>query len=193
MLRLTNLFIILFLLSGVNSFSFAQNEDFQDEQMKLWMDYMTPGPMHQMMAKSVGEWKTINKYWMDPTSEPMVTEGTATIEMILGGRYQFAKHTGMVMGMPMEGMSLTGYDNTSGEFTSIWIDNLGTGTAVAKGKYDEATGLLNMNGSMVDPMTKGEMQFTQVLKVLDDNHQVFEMYMNYNGQEFKSLEIEFIR
>jgi hypothetical protein len=93
----------------------------------------------------------------------------------------------------MEGMSLTGYDNASGEFTSIWIDNLGTGTAVAKGKYDEATGLLTMNGTMVDPMTKGEMQFTQVLKVLDDNHQVFEMYMNYNGQEFKSLEIEFIR
>jgi hypothetical protein len=53
--------------------------------MKLWMDYMTPGPMHQMMAKSVGEWKTINKYWIDPAAEPMVTEGTATSETYRNG------------------------------------------------------------------------------------------------------------
>jgi hypothetical protein len=193
MFKLTKYFLVCCFVIGFHTTLFSQTEEEQAEQMQIWMDYMTPGQIHEMMAKSVGEWKTINKYWMDPSAEPMVTEGTATIEMILGGRYQSAKHTGMVMGMPMEGISLTGYDNASGEFTSIWIDNLGTGTAVAKGKYDEATGLLTMSGSMVDPMTKGETQFKQVLKVLDDNHQVFEMYMIYNGEEVKSLEIEFIR
>lgn len=193
MFKLTKYFLTLFMLISFNSLSFGQNEDASAEQMQIWMDYMTPGPMHELMAKSVGEWKTINRYWMDPATEPMVTEGTATIEMILGGRYQSAKHTGTVMGMPMEGMNLTGYDNASGEFTSIWIDNLGTGTAVAKGKYDERTGELKMGGSMVDPMTKGEMQFREVTKILNENHHIFEMYMIYNGEEFKSLEIEFIR
>ena len=193
MFKLTKYFLTLFLIVSFSSLLFGQNEDASAEQMQKWMDYMTPGPMHELMAKSVGEWKTINRYWMDPAAEPMVTEGTATIEMILGGRYQSAKHTGMVMGMPMEGMNLTGYDNASGEFTSIWIDNLGTGTAVAKGTYDETSGELKMKGSMVDPMTKSEMQFREVTKILNENHHIFEMYMIYNGEEFKSLEIEFIR
>jgi hypothetical protein len=46
---------------------------------------------------------------------------------------------------------------------------------------------------MVDPMTKSEMKFKQVTKFLDDNHQIIEMYMDNNGQEVKSMEIEFIR
>ncbi|MBK9333372.1 MAG: DUF1579 family protein [Ignavibacteria bacterium] len=29
----------------------------------------------------------------------------------MGGRYQQGKHTGDMMGMPFEGMSLLGYDN----------------------------------------------------------------------------------
>jgi hypothetical protein len=189
---INSLFVILLLLSP-NKFLMAQQEDTQAEQMKIWTAYMTPGPMHEMMAKSVGDWKTINRYWMDPSGDPMVTEGTAKTEMIMGGRYQTTKTSGTVMGMPMEGMSLIGYDNSTREFTEIWIDNLGTGTSVAKGTYDENTNSINMDGTMVDPMTKSEMKFKQVLKFLDDNHQIIEMYMDNNGQEVKSMEIEFIR
>ncbi|MCW8818560.1 MAG: DUF1579 domain-containing protein [Ignavibacteriaceae bacterium] len=193
MYKFTNsLFVILLLLSPYK-FLIAQQEDTQAEQMKIWTAYMTPGPMHEMMAKSVGDWKTINRYWMDPSGDPMVTEGTAKTEMIMGGRYQTTKTSGTVMGMPMEGMSLIGYDNATGEFTEIWIDNLGTGTSVAKGTYDENTNSINMDGTMVDPMTKSEMKFKQVTKFLDDNHQIIEMYMDNNGQEVKSMEIEFIR
>jgi hypothetical protein len=193
MYKLTNSIIVFLLLISPYKFLIAQQEDAQAEQMKVWTEYMTPGPMHEMMAKSVGDWKTINRYWMDPSGDPMVTEGTAKTEMIMGGRYQTTKTSGTVMGMPMEGMSLIGYDNATGEFTEIWIDNLGTGTSVAKGTYDENTNSINMNGTMVDPMTKSEMKFKQVMKLLDDNHQIIEMYMDSNGQEVKSMEIEFIR
>jgi hypothetical protein len=189
---INSLFVILLLLSP-NKFLMAQQEDTQAEQMKIWTEYMTPGPMHEMIAKSVGDWKTINRYWMDPSGDPMVTEGTAKTEMIMGGRYQTTKTSGTVMGMPMEGMSLIGYDNSTREFTEIWIDNLGTGTSVAKGTYDENTNSINMDGTMVDPMTKSEMKFKQVMKFLDDNHQIIEMYIDNNGQEVKSMEIEFIR
>lgn len=193
MYKFTNSLFIVILLLSPYKFLTAQQEDTQAEQMKIWTAYMTPGPMHEMMAKSVGDWKTINRYWMDPSGDPMVTEGTAKSEMIMGGRYQTTKTSGTVMGMPMEGMSLIGYDNATGEFTEIWIDNLGTGTSVAKGTYDENTNSINMDGTMVDPMTKSEMKFKQVLKFLDDNHQIIEMYTDNNRQEVKSMEIEFIR
>jgi hypothetical protein len=50
-----------------------------------------------------------------------------------------------------------------------------------------------MNGSMIDPMTEKEMTFKQIFKKIDDDHQLVEMYMNFSGQEFKSMEVEMIR
>lgn len=184
--------IFLLLLSSITSID-AQQEDAQAEGMKVWTEYMTPGPMHEMLAKSVGDWKTVSKFWMDPSGEPMTTEGTGKTEMILGGRYQKSTHNSSMMGMPTEGISITGYDNATQEFTSIWIDNIGTGTAVAKGRYDESTNSITLNGTMVDPMSKQEMNFREVLKFLDNDHHLLEMYMVYNGQEVKSMEIEFVR
>jgi len=187
-----NVLIFLLLLSS-NTFLFAQEAEDQAAQMQIWMDYMTPGPMHEMLAKSVGDWKTITRFWMDPAGEPTETEGTGKTEMILGGRYQKSTHKSSMMGMETEGLFIMGYDNATQEFTATWIDNIGTGTAVAKGRYDESTNSINLNGAMVDPMSKQEMNFREVLKFLDDDHQLLEMYVVYNGQEFKSMEIEFIR
>jgi hypothetical protein len=181
---------LIFLLS---TSALAQENNMQDEEMKAWMDYMTPGPMHELMTKSSGNWKTINRYWVDPAGEPMVTEGTADIQMIFGGRYQLSNHHGMIMEVPMEGMSLMGYDNVMQEFTLIWIDNMGTGMAVAKGKFDEDTRTLTFNGLMVDPISKTEIKFRQDIKIPDDNHLVYDMYLNFNDEEFKSFEIVFIR
>lgn len=193
MLKLIYSFIIAFLFATSFSFLYCQQEDDQAEQMKIWQDYMTPGAMHEMLAKSVGEWKTVSKFWMDPEGEPMVVEGTGKTEMLLGGRYQKMTSYSTMMGMETEGISTIGYDNATEEFTMTWIDNIGTGTAIAKGKYDESTNSIIMNGTMVDPMSKQEMKIKQVLKFLDNDHQLVEMFLDYNGQEFKSMEIEFTR
>ena len=193
MLNLTKLTFILLLILSASVFLLAQETDMQNEQMQIWMEYMTPGPMHEMLAKSVGDWKTINKFWMDPAGEPMIVEGTGKTEMILGGRYQKSIHKSTMMGMETEGISITGYDNATQEFTSIWIDNIGTGTAMTKGKYDESTNSILMEGTMVDPMTKQEMDIREVLTFVDDDHHLFVMYIVSNGEEFKSMEIEFIR
>ena len=193
MLKLISSFIIALILIIPFSSSFGQEEDAQAEQMKIWQNYMTPGPMHEMLAKSVGDWKTISKFWMDPAGDPMIVEGTGKTEMILGGRYQKMTSYSTMMGMKTEGISTIGYDNATEEFTMTWIDNIGTGTAIAKGKYDESTNSITMNGSMVDPMSKQELKIKQILKFLDDDHQFIEMYIDYNGQEFKSMEIELTR
>ena len=178
-------FILLF-----SSSLFAQN---QDDMMKKWMDYMTPGAMHEMMAKSVGEWTYVSKYWMDPSAPPTVSEGKSVNEMILGGRYLKSMNYSEVMGMPMEGMNILAYDKTTNEFFSFWIDNMGTGMTMARGKYDEKTKLCSMKGTMVDPMTGKEMQYRQTMKFIDDDNQQMEMYMISDGKEIKSMEITAIR
>ena len=191
MLKLINSILVLLIFS--TSVLIAQEGGEQTQEMQVWMEYMTPGPMHEMLAKSVGDWKTVSKFWMDPAGDPMIVEGTGKTEMILGGRYQKMTHRSTMMGMQTEGISTIGYDNATEEFTMTWIDNVGTGTAIAKGKYDENTNSIVMEGTMVDPMSKQEMNIKEVLKFLDNDHQLLEMYLDYNGQEIKSMEIEFTR
>jgi len=169
----------------------AQDDMSADE--KAWMEYMTPGPMHEMMGKSIGEWKTKNKYWMDPSGKPTLSDGTASVEIILGGRYLKATHKGTVMGMPMEGINLQCYDNASREFTAVWIDNLGTGISVSKGTYDVETKTLYFIGRMIDPMSGKEIKFRQTHQIINNNHHVFEMFTLQNGEEFKMLEVDYRR
>ena len=170
--------------------TFAQEEmQSQDEMMKKWMDYMTPGTMHEMLAKSAGEWTYTSKYWMDPSAPPTVSEGRAVNEMILGGRYLKAMNYSDVMGMPMEGMNIIAYDKATNEFFSFWIDNMGTGMTMARGKYDDNSKVCDMKGTMVDPMTGKEMEYRQTMKFIDDDNQLFEMYMIGDGKEIKSMEI----
>jgi len=171
----------------------AQQETGMTEEQKAWMEYMRPSKIHKMLSKSVGKWKTKTTFWMTPGAEPIISEGTSQNEMIMGGRYLQSKLTGTAWGMPMEGLNLEGFDNASQMFTSIWIDNLGTGTSIAKGKYDEKNNTINYSGSMVDPMTKGEMKFRETINFIDKNLYVLKMYLNYEGKEFQSMEVEFTR
>ncbi len=185
--------LIFLLFLGSSTFLFAQDAEDQAAQMQVWTEYMTPGSMHEMLAKSVGDWKTISRFWMDPAGEPMESEGTGKTEMILGGRYQKSTHKSSMMGIEMEGIFIMGYDNATQEFTATWIDNIGTGTAIAKGRYDESTNSITLNGTMVDPISKQEMKFKEDYKFLDNNHHLLEMYIVIDGQESKSMEIEFVR
>lgn len=178
-------FILLFSTS-----LFAQD---QDEMMKKWMDYMTPGEMHNMMAKSVGEWTYVSKWWNDPSAPPTVSEGHSVNEMILGGRYLKSMNYGKVMEMPFEGMNLLAYDKATNEFFSFWIDNMGTGMTMARGKYDEKTKVCSMKGTMVDPVSGKEVEYRQTMKFINDNNQLFEMYMISDGKEVKNMELAFTR
>ena len=81
-------------------------------------------------------------------------------------------------------MNLMGYDNLTKEFTSVWVDNMGTGTSVVKGPYDEDTKTITLNGTMVDPMSGNEMKIKEVLHLIDDNHHVFEMFVDQGAENF---------
>lgn len=161
---------------------------------KAWEAYMTPGEAHKAMAAEEGSWINEMTFWMAPGAEPHKATSTAEIKMIFGGRYQQTNYTGDMMGMPFEGMALVAYDNTTKEMTSTWIDNMGTGMMVLKGKYDDATKSSNLSGSMVDPVTGKEKQVREVYSFVDDNTRKMEMFeIPEGGEEFKTMEIVMTR
>lgn len=187
---LSNFLFVLILSSSVQIIA---QEKGMEEMMKIWTEYMTPGPVHEMMAKNVGTWKTSTTFWNYPGAEPATSEGTAEMESILGGRYFKTIHLSDVMGMPMEGWSIEGYDNGKKEFMSIWIDNMGSGMAFSWGKYDEESDSYLHNGRMYDAMAGMDKDFRSVTKIVGDNKMIFEMFTEFEGHEFKMMEMTYSR
>ncbi|RYD72488.1 MAG: DUF1579 domain-containing protein [Sphingobacteriales bacterium] len=164
--------------------------------MKNWMAYSTPGDMHKMMAGWDGTWDCDISTWHAPETEPQLTKGKAVNKMKLGGRYQESFHTGDMMGMPFEGISVMGYDNAKKKFISTWVDNVGTGVMMLEGTWDAASKTLTSAGKCVDPSagTDKEMSVRQILKVVDDKNHVFEMYgPGHDGKEYKMMEIKMVK
>lgn len=163
------------------------------EEMKNWMEYMTPGKVHEMMAKWDGEWDEDITMWMAPGAPPMKNKSTAVNRMILGGRYQESRHTGNFNGMPFEGISTMGYDNALKVFQSTWVDNMGSGVMFLEGTWDDKTKSITLKGKTVDPSTGKVMMVREVFKIVDDNTQIMEMYNTMNGTETKAMEIKLTR
>ena len=164
--------------------------------MKNWTDYMTPGNVHKMMASWDGTWNGEVTMWMAPGQPPMQSTSVTINKMLMDGRYQSSVHKGNIMGMPFEGNGTLAFDNAKKEFISTWIDNMGTGMMVSRGKWDEATKSVTFVGKMVDPSAGNgnEVSFREVFKVIDNDHQVMEMYSpDPSGKEFKTMEIKFTR
>jgi hypothetical protein len=185
-LRITSVMLLLFYLLTGNRNLFAQGDDAQ----KAMAEYMTPGKMHEFLAKNAGEWKTVMKLWMSPGGEPVVSEGTAVSEMILGGRYLQTKHTGTIMNMPMMGLGLDAFDNGKKIFVSVWLDNFGTGVMVLEGTLNEDHTVLTYTGKSYEPVSKKEIKVKEILRCNKPGHEVMEMYMETDGKEFKSMEVD---
>lgn len=184
--------ILLFasILFAVN-LSFGQTE----EEMAAWQNYMVPSEAHKAMAMDNGIWDTKNTMWMspDPNVAPVVSKGTSTNTMILGGRYQQSTFEGNFNGMPMNGLSTLAYDNQTKEYINTWIDNFGTGMMILKGKMSDDKKTINFKGEMVDPMTGKVLDITETFTFIDADTHKMEMYMDMGGQNFKMMEIIFTR
>ncbi len=164
--------------------------------MAKMMEYGTPGPMHQLLTSWNGTWNGETTMWDYEGAAPQKSNGTAVNSMIMGGKYQSTKHSGDMMGMPFEGMSITAYDNATKQFTSTWIDTWSTGIMTMTGSWDEASKTLSMSGSYPDIFRPGrECTMKQVMKVIDDNTQHMEMYGpdSKTGKEFKMMEMHMTR
>ncbi len=186
--------LLVFLLALTLNAQDEMQDNQQAEAMKAWQEFMTPGEMQKKLAEGAGEWSFESKAWYGPDTEPVTSDGSATGEMILGGRYLRTNHSGNYMGMPFEGISVEAYDKSLKKFISTWIDNFGTGVTYAEGEYDPKSNMIVYEGKMTDPMKNEKVWFKQTMKFVDDNTNVLVMYAkDPEGNVYKNMEITFTR
>ena len=158
-------------------------------------EYATPNANHEFLNSLAGTWKANVKFWMDPKSEPIESEGTSEAKMIMGGRFLEQTFSGSAMGQPFEGRGLYGYDNMRKEYIVLWFDNMATGIMRSSAKYNSETKVMAEEGSMSCPITnENHRWYRGATTIIDAEHYTYETFMkNKDGQEFRSMVITYTR
>jgi len=171
----------------------------QPDMEKMMAEYLklgAPGPQHEKIATLAGEWTATSKMWMGPDAQAMETPpGTHTGEMILGGRFLKFTEKGDMMGFPMEGLGIMGYDNFKGRYQMIWMDNTSSALYTAAGSADSTGNTITLAGKVDDPM-KGEKNkdVRYLYKFKPDGTIVFEMWDTIGeGKFYKSMETTYTK
>lgn len=159
-----------------------------EAETKAWQDFMTPGPMHQWMAKHAGIWEAEMSSWMGP-GDPVKSKATEKCTMIMNGLYLISDFSSNMMGMPFTGQSITAYDNAKKMFVITWIDNFGSGIIMMTGQYNEQTKTLEVKGKQTDPVSGKDSDIRQVNVYHDNDSYTSTMYgTGPDGKETKFME-----
>ncbi len=161
--------------------------------MELWQKLAMPGEPHKLFATLAGRWATTSKEWMEPNTPPMESTGTATMKMLLDGRFLYKDFNGKMMGQPFNGIGINAYDNVTKKYVTIWMDSLSTGIFIMEGTASLDGKTITLRGSHAEP-GGGKVMHRAIWKILDANNQTFEMYGAHGrGKEMKMLEIVYTR
>jgi hypothetical protein len=161
--------------------------------MELWKQAAMPGEPHKQFAALAGSWTTHTKEWMEPGKPPTESTGTAEMKMILDGRFLYQEYNGRMMGQPFNGIGIDAYDNIRKKYVTAWMDTMGTGIFIMEGTASPDGKIITLKGSHPEP-GGGQMSHRAIWKLIDDNHQTFDMYGAHHGQkEIKMMEITYTR
>lgn len=156
--------------------------------------YSKPGEEHKMLAKSAGTWKSHVKFWMKPGEAPDESDGIMKKKMVMGGRFLQEDYVGKFGDEKFTGAGLIGYDTRKKKYVNTWADSMSTGIMTAEGTYDPETKTFTYISDQVNPITGKDMKSRDVLRIVNDNEQVFEMYWQLGkDNEFKVMEITYKR
>jgi hypothetical protein len=157
-----------------------------------------PGPEHKALEPLVGTFTAKAKFYWDPTKPPQESTGKMTRQWIMDGLYLQEKYEGKVplgkTDVDFKGMGITTYDPQKKQYIGTWIDSLSSTIMISHGTYDAGTKTFTSTSEEIDPMSGKKVKARDVLKLVDNDHHVFEMFRTMEGQkEFKVMEIQLQR
>jgi len=155
----------------------------------------TPVEQHKHFKQFVGTWKAEVSMWMGP-GDPLVSTGTMVNDLDLDGRYLKQTYKGDAIDGPFpnfEGRGFWGFNDVTGKFEGLWIDNASNQMATEQGDYDAASKSWTMLGEMSMP-GGAKCAKRSVIKVLSDNEHTMEMFFTGpDGKESKGMHIKYVR
>jgi hypothetical protein len=149
-----------------------------------------PGPEHKRLEKLVGTYNAKVRVYLEPGKPPSESTGTMVRTLMFGGRYLREDFKGDVGGQQFQGMGIVGYDYILRKYMSVWLDSESTDMMISQGTYNDATKTFTYESD------QGDLKARDVLRIVSDNEQFFEMFrtpVEKGAKEFKVLDIRYTR
>jgi hypothetical protein len=164
-----------------------------DELMGLWEKACTPGEHHRRLEPLTGTFSAKTTFVMNPGDPPQHGEGTSEHRLVLGGRYLEQRYSGTTMGMPMEGVGFTGYDNVQKRYVGTWMDSFGTGVMNSVGVGRPTAKAMEFEAVGIEPTGK-KRKFQCKLRIQSPDRHTYEMWTNGpKGKPYRTLFVEYAR
>lgn len=179
----------------------AQPEEGEEDEMdpaamlQAYKKMSEPTKFHENLRPLIGRWTTASKWRMSPEESWDESTGTAEFKWILDNRFVQQQVNGsMGEGYPFEGIGLITYDKIKNKYVTVWADNFMSNFMVSEGTCDPSGKVITFHGESTDPWTGETTTDKSVMRILNNDKHVFEMYMTSpDGDEFKSLEVTYTR
>lgn len=166
----------------------------EEEMMRRYMEYATPGPAHRVLDERIGTWDFTAKFWSPGSPEVMEATGTSVVSWILDGHYIEDRTAANSPMGPFTGLGTMGYDNLAKRYVATWIDSMSTGFAQSIGEYDAATAAFRFFGKQPDPVGGGQAEVRSIESRIDADRRKMEAWTpGPDGADFRTMEIVYTR
>ena len=121
------------------------------------------------------------------------TTMTQTDAMTCDGRWLHSTSKGNFMGMPYEGHGLLGFDPTTDEFVSIWVDNFAPKIGILRGTQDANTKIITYRGETIGPAGQ-PVDTTNTARFQDADHWTMETKsVTKDGKAAGTMKMQYTR
>lgn len=152
------------------------------------------GSPHRFLAQLAGSWTGISRLWLEPDTLTDESPVVGSIQLILDGRFALYLYQGTIEGEPQHGMFMVGYNTTTDQFESSWVDSFHNNTAIMFCVGRATDGGFSVLGSFPDPTGGPDWGWRTELEVLDEDHLVITAYnIDPEGNEAKATEARLTR
>jgi hypothetical protein len=159
-----------------------------------------PGGAHAFLASLEGEWEGMARTWFDAgqEAESDISPVKGSFRSILGGRFAMHEYTGTLMGEPLEGVAIHGYDLGEDRFVTAWVDSAHNGSAImlSEGERGAWPGTSSVLGSYADYSTAGHPRWgwrTEITLPEPDRLLVTHYNISPDGEEYTGVEFDYRR
>jgi hypothetical protein len=151
-----------------------------------------PSEIHERMSKRAGEYETVSKLTL-PDGKAMESKGTAKLTAVLGGRFLQEESTGTMLGNPVSGLKLVGYNDAADQFEAVWMYTGSTAMMTMTGKAKEDNKSVEFSATVPGPKDQ-KMKFTIVYRFADADRFTVELTArSEDGSKGPTMETTYTR